>query len=397
MDRLRMWVEQPQRVWLRRALFQIHVWAGLGVGLYLVVVTLTGSALVFHWELEALSAPRPVPRGGRTLDYDALRLAVERVYPGGRVEGFLAPKTPTAAVQVWLEQEEQHLIRFVDPFTGSDLGPASWNAFLGWLAALHAELLGGETGVMINGIGAACLLLLCVTGAVVWWPGRLRWRRSLALTAGVGWKRLNWDLHSVVGFWTWGLLFIWAITGVYFAFPQPFQLTLGRFMPFELPRDAPPPPPEIPGKAFASIETIVAAAERATAGAVTTWIDLPHPGNGAYAVVIRHERYEPWASHSPVVYVNAYTAEVEHVDVALRGNAGDTIQRWFGYLHFGNFAGAPGKVLWTLSGLAPTVLFLTGTIMWWNRVIVRSRRRRRTRLHNRQRHESTVREDFRAV
>ncbi len=95
------------------------------------------------------------------------------------------------------------------------------------------------------------------------------------------------------------------------------------------------------------------------------------------SVVIRHERYEPWASHSPVIAVNAYTAEVEHVDVALTGNAGDTVQRWIGYLHFGNFGGTPVKILWTVLGLAPTLLLITGTIMWWNRVIVRRRRRRR--------------------
>lgn len=376
MDVMRAWVDQPQRVWLRRALFQVHLWAGLGVGLYLVVVTITGSALVFRWEIEALAAPALPKRDGQVLNYDDLRAAVERERPGAVVEGFLKPKGPTSAVQVWLEHEHHELIRFVDPYTGKDLGPAALNALLAWLAALHVELLAGETGVIFNGVGAVCFLVLCITGLVVWWPGRRRWKRSVIVKTGVGWKRLNWDLHSAVGFWTSSILLIWAITGVYFVFPQPFQQTIGRVVPFELPRDAPEPPPQIPGRAFASIESIVAAAERATPGAVTTWIDLPHPGTGAHAVVIRHERYEPWASHSPVVYLDAYTAEVRHVDVALTGNPGDTIQRWFGYLHFGNFGGAPVKVLWTLTGLAPTLLAVTGTVMWWNRVIVRARRRR---------------------
>ena len=32
---------QPQNVWIRRAMFQIHLWTGIGVGLYIVVVCLT--------------------------------------------------------------------------------------------------------------------------------------------------------------------------------------------------------------------------------------------------------------------------------------------------------------------------------------------------------------------
>ena len=371
------WRDRPQRIWLRRALFQIHLWSGLGLGLYLIVVTVTGSALVFHWEIEALSAPRPVTREGPLLDYDALKAVAERTHPGAVVAGFLKPRDPVDAVQVWLERGEQQDIRFLDPFSGADLGPASLNALLGWLASLHADLLAGETGLIVNGVGAGCLFVLCATGAVVWWPGRRHWRRGLTVARGVNWRRVNWDLHSAVGFWTWALVCMWAVTGFYFSFPQPFQATIGRVIPFERPRQPPAPPPHEPGRPYASIEAIVAAAERATPGAVTTWIDVPHAGHDPVAVVIRHERYEPWASHSPVVTVDAYTARVQHVDVALTGNTGDTIQRWFGYLHFGNFGGAWVKVLWTVTGLAPAVLAVTGTLMWWNRVVVKKVRARR--------------------
>src|SRR5262245_22313836 len=47
----RRWTDQPQSVWLRKANFQIHLWAGIGVGLYVFVVCVTGSALVFRPEL----------------------------------------------------------------------------------------------------------------------------------------------------------------------------------------------------------------------------------------------------------------------------------------------------------------------------------------------------------
>src|SRR5688500_20272055 len=48
----RQWLRQPQRVWLRRAAFQIHLWVGLFIGLYVVVLSLTGSLLVYRNELD---------------------------------------------------------------------------------------------------------------------------------------------------------------------------------------------------------------------------------------------------------------------------------------------------------------------------------------------------------
>jgi uncharacterized iron-regulated membrane protein len=60
--------------------------------------------------------------------------------------------------------------------------------------------------------------------------------------------------------------------------------------------------------------------------------------------------------------------------------AGEKIIRWFSYLHFGNFGGWPSKAVWVILGLAPAFLFVTGALMWWNRVLwpaaVRVRRSR---------------------
>ena len=60
------WLRQPQRVWLRRASFQIHLWIGLAIGLYIVMLSITGSALVYRNELDRYFAtPRPTYEAGR--------------------------------------------------------------------------------------------------------------------------------------------------------------------------------------------------------------------------------------------------------------------------------------------------------------------------------------------
>jgi uncharacterized iron-regulated membrane protein len=45
------WFHQPQRVWLRRALFQVHLWSGIAMGLYILMISVTGSVLVYRNEL----------------------------------------------------------------------------------------------------------------------------------------------------------------------------------------------------------------------------------------------------------------------------------------------------------------------------------------------------------
>src|SRR5947209_5797570 len=53
------WVRQPQKMWLRRALFQVHLWTGIGVGLYILMISVTGSVLVYQNELYTAATPEP--------------------------------------------------------------------------------------------------------------------------------------------------------------------------------------------------------------------------------------------------------------------------------------------------------------------------------------------------
>jgi uncharacterized iron-regulated membrane protein len=42
---------------------------------------------------------------------------------------------------------------------------------------------------------------------------------------------------------------------------------------------------------------------------------------------------------------------------------------WLAQAHFGRFGGLPIKLVWTLFGLLPIVLIVTGFLMWWHRVL----------------------------
>ncbi len=94
------------------------------------------------------------------------------------------------------------------------------------LVKLHTNLLLGSTGRFVNGIGGISLTLLCLTGAIIWWPGVKNWRRSLTVSWGAQFPRINWDLHSALGFWCFFFVLLWGISGIYFSFPRWFDALL---------------------------------------------------------------------------------------------------------------------------------------------------------------------------
>ena len=100
------------------------------------------------------------------------------------------------------------------------------NSFVEWLVRVHGTLLMGTTGRFVNGIGGICLTLLCLTGAIIWWPGTKHWRRSLTVDWSGHFPRINWDLHSALGIWLFLFVLLWGISGIYFAFPNAFNVLL---------------------------------------------------------------------------------------------------------------------------------------------------------------------------
>ncbi|MDG1851280.1 MAG: PepSY domain-containing protein, partial [Gammaproteobacteria bacterium] len=48
MNNWQRWVQAPNTTFFRRALFQIHLWLGIALGLYILVISVSGSAVVLR-------------------------------------------------------------------------------------------------------------------------------------------------------------------------------------------------------------------------------------------------------------------------------------------------------------------------------------------------------------
>ncbi len=300
------WLRRPKSLWLRKALFQIHLWTGVSLGVYVFVISLSGSAIVFRNELyNALwPGPRTVAMSGPRLTHDQLRDAARRAYPQYKLSWIWDAKQPNQATEIWMDRKGHKKERLFDPYTGLDLGESRPYSIqlIAWLIDLHVNLLAGERGRLINGACAVIVLTLAFSGAVLWWPGTARWRRSLTIQTTSNWKLFNWELHSVVGFWMLPIVLMFGFVGFYAGVPRPVQVIVNKIAPLDV----------------YGIDGPVTPSTRSFRPKLTT---------------------------------------------------GDTIIRWISYLHFGNFGGWPSKALWVVIGLAPAFLFVTGLLMWWNRVL----------------------------
>jgi uncharacterized iron-regulated membrane protein len=301
----RRWIRQPQTVWLRKATFQLHLWSAIGVGLYILMISVTGSVLVYRNELYRAATPDLIisQGSGPRLTDDQLAGTARRLYPGYQVVRIDRARNLDQAVDVWLGRGDEVKKRLFDPRSGGDLGDSvpTGIRLVSKLIDLHDNLFAGPTGRKVNGVGALAVLALAVTGLTIWWPGIKTWRRSLTLHRGVGWKRWTWHLHSMIGFWSLGFTLVFALSGIYLANPDLLQDLADRLEPLTA----------------------------ANAGA----------------------------------------------------RIGDQVIYWLAYLHFGRINGigipcsGPGlcdqttKLIWAVFGLAPAAMFVTGAIMWWNRLV----------------------------
>ena len=329
---LEQFVHRPQGVWLRKAIFQVHLWTGIAMGLYVVAVSVTGSALFFRSIVNEATPGRKIVAGtGPLLTKAELIEAARRAYPDYTPSNVSAGTTPGREVEITLDRGTKRKVRVFDPYTGRDLGEAVpyQLKLMTWMLNLHVNLLAGPTGRIVNGVCAILLTLLSLTGAVIWWPGIAKWRRSLTINPRANWKRINWDLHSAVGFWAFAFFFMWSFTGIYLVFPAPFETLINRFAPLDYYR-------------LVALNTNPAA----------VLIRVADPAPNA-----KGRRRRP-----KIHYSN-----------------GDLVLRTFFGLHFGNFAGLKTRIAWAAIGFTPPFLFVTGALMWWNRVLSKEGRRLRRR------------------
>jgi len=141
------WVRHPQKIWLRKALFQVHLWSGIALGLYIFLMSVTGGVLVYRNELYRAATTEPIlsKGSGPRLTDDQLAAAATQLYPGYQVVKITRAPNLDLAVNIGLRRGKQIKTRAFDPRSGSDLGDTVSSGYLlvSELLDLHDNLLAG--------------------------------------------------------------------------------------------------------------------------------------------------------------------------------------------------------------------------------------------------------------
>ncbi len=364
------YIDHPQKVGWRKAIFQVHLWARTIIGGYVIVMSLSGSALVFEKELtdDAPALP-PVATMARQYDYGRLVDCATRNHPGERLESVEVRSASPGVARVQLNSGARHRMVYVDSATcavAADVIVETRHPILPVLENLHNELLGGRTGAQVSGAGAALLTLMCLTGMVLWWPGKKTWRRAVRVNFQAGWRRINFDLHSAFGFWAFAFVLMWASSGTYFIFPDAFQRALGLFTESTHAR----PSSWMPDRKMLDIDVFIDKARRIFPDSKLSllYMDVSRP-HGQVSVFLSKNPAVPLILLEDIVRFDPATGEVLQTESSQRWTLGERLALGSYSIHFGDFGGRLTKSLWVLLGLIPSFLAVTGYWMWWNRLL----------------------------
>ena len=375
--------------WLRR----VHLWAGLLLGIPVVVLSLSlsGAALVFYNELDgALNLPATpacdscsppqliAPR------YDRALHTLRQTYPDlngpwrveaserGRVIAaryYHPPATQGeyfAPLMVWLSADGSAVVR-----------QEYWGHYLmTWLYNLHFSLLSGATGLVVVGMIGVGTTLLLLSGLLAWWPRPGQWRRALAFKRRPALVGQLYDWHKVTGLVMVIPLVLLCVTGAMLALPKQTSWVLSQgFGPVNTPQ---PLFGQNAGGAKADTVPPAVALEQARSHyptATLAWIETPAViGTPDYYRFRFSQQGDPSRRFPHTfVYISAADSTLLYSYDFHKQNHATTIVNWLHALHDGTYFGLAGRIFYVLAGMAMTILFILGAIRYYWRTCYKRR------------------------
>src|SRR5690606_24626577 len=119
-------------------------------------------------------------------------------------KGIEYPGAGKAAVVFYWDEEEAYEMAFLNPYTAEVLKVKDMNRdFFRIVVMGHFYLwLPPEIGQPIVATASLVFALMLISGVVLWWPrNRAARKQRFSLRMGASFKRLNYDLHNVLGFY----------------------------------------------------------------------------------------------------------------------------------------------------------------------------------------------------
>lgn len=352
---------------------QIHLWIGLAIGILFFVIALSGALYTWEPEMSAIAYKQHVePKNEPVVPVSTLKATLDREFPEGDFRTALF-RDKASAIQVLLYGQGTYYHAYLDPYTGALIHLQDMQkGWINYLKFLHRNLMLGDVGREIVHWVTLLFLVMMITGLVIWWPVNRRGRKQrLTIKWNASPKKLNYDLHSVLGF--------------YATWISVFSVTTGLFWGFEIVRDSLKTVTgeteityEIPvsdslkvseaRNQFVLVDSL-AIALRTQYPAKMVRISNPHQKTDPIRVVL----IDPGSLvyNTDHYYFDRYTGEqlTGNFENGLHAEASTfhTLHGLVYDIHFGTILGFPGRLLVFLTSLVTALLPITGFLVWWNK------------------------------
>lgn len=346
-------------------LHSLHGNAGLIAGLFVLLMSLSGSVLVFHEEIDKAQWPAIASKEGLPiLPIDIIYRSVQKHFPNAKISnGYRATDANEPFVITIYDSSyfsgKKGLQLLLDPQTAAIIGKHggsedfSGNS-MAWLSRFHNSFQLDKTGEWLLGFFGSVFLLSIITGIILYRKDIL----PVLLFRRNAWQRSS--LHPLIG--TWALLFnlMIAASGIWmqrYVFKPDFYKTWPAF--------------KAEWKASPQLAYNLDSALQAV-----------QKTNGFTPYVYYFART---VSAKTAVYGsrpgNAFIHNKKFADAVFLDSTGKSVKTAFvneipsedrrdiinAQLHYGRWGGWPVKLLYSLFGLSSGILSITGAVLWFRR------------------------------
>jgi uncharacterized iron-regulated membrane protein len=363
---------------VKKIIGKIHLWLGLTSGIIVFIIAVTGCLYAFQAEISALTGKSYRQVSSQHASYlppTQLKQIAEKQLPGKHLHSVQYGARNEAAVVTFYNFEPEYFyIIYLNPYNGEVLKVKNMDRdFFRIVLMGHYYLwLPPAIGQRITIIATIIFVLMMISGLILWWPkNKAAAKQRFSIKRNAAWRRKNYDLHNVLGFYMTWVAIIMAITGLIFGWQllaNAIYKTAGgkKSLTYQEPISD---TIRIAQAALLPVDQLWLKMQQEHRDAETIEMHFPAANNASIEVAINTDAATYWKTDYR--YFDQYTMKelpVDHIYGRLKDAKGaDKLLRMNYDIHVGAIWGLPGKILAFFASLIAASLPVTGFMIWWGR------------------------------
>ena len=360
----------------RKTVGKLHLWLGLMSGLVVFILGLTGCLLAFEIEIRNITEPQRFTKkeDKAVVMPSSVKAEAEKFLEGKELRSMEYQPEGQSIIAYYYDEHDYKQV-FIHPYTGKMIAVKNMNHDFFRIVLDGHFYLWLPQGIGKPVIASATLIfvVMMISGLILWWPKRKHERKQrFTIRWQSKWRRKNYDLHNVLGFYmSWIAIFI-AITGLVWGFTW-FEKSFywvtsgGREMLEEV---HPHSDTTLDAKPVAAMDKIFSEMWRKKKNDEVLGIYLPLTHTDPLEAGINHRPgtyYDMDFYHFDQYTGKELPAEGTYAGSFKDAKFADKLKRMNYDLHTGAVLSIPGKLMAFFASLIAASLPVTGFLIWWGR------------------------------